>query len=155
MSDKVLSRFEQGGPSPEFIVGGVRTVVGIASHFERLKQTATSLLDARPASERGYFTPSEDEEVRHLLVSYWQSRNALIELVVMLHRSAASYDESEPDVRHLPTHDKVVAFLVAWAGALVLIDAARFRFLGGPKWCGTARRSLSVMPPIESCLMRQ
>ena len=96
---------------PESIVSGARTVVGIASHFERLKLAATPLLDSRSASDRGYFTPTEDEEVRHLLVSYWQSRNALIELVVMLHRSTASYDESESDVRHLPTHDRVVAFL--------------------------------------------
>jgi len=126
MTDKALSGIEPGDSSPESIVSGARTVVGIASHFERLKQAATLLLDAGPASERGYFTPSEDEELRHLQVSYWQSRNALIELVVTLHRSAAAHEESESDVRHLPAHDRAAVFVVAWAGALVLIDAARF-----------------------------
>ena len=110
----------------ESIVSGARTVVGIAEHFEQLKQVATSLLEAGTASERGYFTPSEDERVRHLLISYWQSRNALIELVVTQHRTSASTDENASESRPLSDRECAAAFVVAWAGALVLVDAARF-----------------------------
>ncbi len=126
MTDQLPLGLEADDASPESIVGGARTVVGIASHFQQLKQVATALLDAGPATARGYFTPSEDEELRHLLVSYWQSRNALIELVETLHRSAALSSESGSDDRQLPTAERAAAFVVAWAGALVLIDAARF-----------------------------
>jgi hypothetical protein len=111
---------------PESVTSGARTVVGIADHFEQLKQVATTLLAAGAASERGYFTPSEDERVRHLLISYWQSRNALIELVVTLHRTSSSTDETEHESRPLSDRERAAAFVVAWAGALVLVDAARF-----------------------------
>lgn len=115
----------------ESIISGARTVVGIAEHFERLKQVGTSLLEVGAASERGYFTPSEDERVRQLLVSYWQSRNALIELVVTLHRmssnrTSSSNNAGASESGRLPDHERAAAFVVAWAGALVLVDAARF-----------------------------
>lgn len=109
----------------ETLLNGARTVTGVAAHFERLKLAALALLDARASSDRGYFTPSEDEEVRHLLVSYWQSRNALIELVVALHERAARHDDREA-LSESQQRDRAAAFLVAWAGALVLVDAARF-----------------------------
>ena len=109
---------------PESIISGARTVVGIADHFEQLKRVATELLEAGTATERGYFTPSEDERVRQLLVSYWQSRNALIELVVILHQESSPRDRSNANC--LSDDDRAAAFLVAWAGAMVLVDAARF-----------------------------
>lgn len=100
---------------PEQIPAGARTVVGIATHFEELKASARRLLSSFEASRRGYFTPTEDESTRHLLVSYWQSRNALIELIHSFHDDANLTAEQRP-----------AGFLVAFAGALVLIDAARF-----------------------------
>ena len=63
------------------------------------------------ASQRGYFTPTEDEQVRHLLVSYWQSRNALAEVVHGLLQSARTPEGAGP-----------ATFLIAFAGALVLVD---------------------------------
>src|SRR5260370_34405103 len=76
---------------------------------------AGQLMAGFDARRRGYFTPSEDEETRHLLVSYWQSRNALIELVY-----------SFLDSRQLPEEMRPAGFLAAFTGALVLVDAARF-----------------------------
>jgi hypothetical protein len=110
---------------PESIVSGARTVLGIASHFERLKTVAAPMLEAGTASQRGYFTPTEDEQIRQLLVSYWQPRNALIELVVTLHRSA-SHGEPGSNAEEDVENGRAAAFLVAWAGALVLVDAAWF-----------------------------
>ena len=97
------------------IDGGAKTVSTIAAHFEALKQQAVDVLGSFGGSERGYFTPAEDDAVRHLLVSYWQSRNALIELVLSLR-----------DFQKMPEESRSPAFLVAYAGALVLVDAARF-----------------------------
>ena len=69
------------GTIGDVTMAGARTVLAVADQFDRLKRSASILAEAAASSERGYFTPSEDEEVRHLLVSYWQSRNALLELV--------------------------------------------------------------------------
>jgi len=94
----------------------VETVLHVADHFDRLKQRANVLLNSFDASSRGYFTPTEDEQVRQLLVSYWHSRNALFEVVLEnRYYSVAAY-----------TEEKNLRFLIAFAGALVLIDAARF-----------------------------
>ena len=99
----------------EDIHSDARAVRYTAEFFEELKQSAARLINNGRASERGYFTPSEDEEVRHLLVSYWQSRNALIEVVT-----------SYKDYARLPDDLVQSGFLVSFAGALILIDAARF-----------------------------
>ena len=93
-------------------VAGAATVLTVTEQFERLKQVAGVLSGTAFSSDRGYFTPSEDEEVRHLLVSYWQSRNALLEVVLEM-----------KDARHIDAN-----FLVGYAGALVLADAARFLY---------------------------
>ncbi|MGH7134243.1 MAG: YiiX/YebB-like N1pC/P60 family cysteine hydrolase [Pirellulales bacterium] len=100
---------------PEQIASDVRTVISVAAHFAELKQSAAQLLASVGATDRGYFTPTEDEEVRHLLVSYWQSRNALIELVTTCYQNS-----------RISRQGREADFLTAYAGALVLIDAARF-----------------------------
>jgi hypothetical protein len=100
---------------PLQIANGARTVQHVADHFQSLQASAQQLLSEFTASQRGYFTPSEDEETRHLLVSYWQSRNALVELVRSFH-----------DDTNGPSQLRGANFLVAYAGALVLVDAARF-----------------------------
>lgn len=100
---------------PEQITSGARTVTWIALHFSEMQDRARRLKAGWEASHRGYFTPSEDDDARHLLVSYWQSRNALIELVYWFLE----------DTR-VPTEARPASFLVAFTGALVLVDAARF-----------------------------
>ncbi len=94
---------------------GAATVINVAQHFSRLKDRATELTEQINAEDRGFFTPTEDEQTRHLLVSYWQSRNALFELVSSFHQ----VDRFEPDQQPL-------ALMIAYAGALVLVDVARF-----------------------------
>lgn len=87
----------------------------LADHFRQLKQRAESLLSSLGASARGYFTPSEDEQVRQLLASYWHSRNALLELI-QEHRAAMT---------QAPSADPAAAMLVL-ASACLLVDMARF-----------------------------
>jgi len=97
------------------VISGARTVANMSSHFEELKSVSLTLNEQGAASTRGYFTPSEEEEIRHLLVSYWQSRNALYELVISLH-----------DDKDVARTNHEATFLIAYAGAILLVDAARF-----------------------------
>ncbi|MDG2129007.1 MAG: YiiX/YebB-like N1pC/P60 family cysteine hydrolase [Fuerstiella sp.] len=94
---------------------GAATVISIAQHFDRLKDRAVDLIEKIDAEERGFFTPTEDEQTRHLLISYWQSRNALFELVSSFHQ-----------VKRFKSDQQPLALMVAYAGALVLVDVARF-----------------------------
>lgn len=90
-----------------------RSVLAIADHFAKLKERAKQFSEVFSVSDRGYFTPTEDEQVRQLLVSYHRSRSALLDLVLTCHQEL---DEDGNPAR----------FIAAFAGALVLIDAARF-----------------------------
>lgn len=100
---------------PEQIAAAARTVVHLSQYFTELKGRAEPSLQAAQAQRRGYFTPSEDEAVRHLLVSYWQSRNALFDLVISFRDDTSLSAELRP-----------AAFLVAFAASTLLVDAARF-----------------------------
>ena len=99
----------------ESLAGNARAVAAVAVHFHELKRTVLELSKSFAVRQRGYFLPGDDEQLRHLLVSYWQARCALIEVVTSTHQeSQQNGNRSE------------LVFLVAFAGALVLIDAARF-----------------------------
>lgn len=99
----------------EEIIAGARSVLTIGQHLKELQQQTLEMPNTAEAEARGYLTPSEDEAARHLLVSYWQSRSALLETVY-------SFRQNAP-----PTGvERCPAFIVAFAGALILIDAARF-----------------------------
>ena len=97
---------------------GAATVVHLRAHFLRLKETATLFRNSFAASERGFFTPTEDEQTRQLLVSYTQSRNALFELVSSFYRA--------DDAATCTQDDRPLAVLIAYSGALILVDAGRF-----------------------------
>ncbi|HEV3023586.1 MAG TPA: YiiX/YebB-like N1pC/P60 family cysteine hydrolase [Pirellulales bacterium] len=99
----------------EQIEARARTVAHMAVYLDELKAKARDLLAHGRAGERGYFTPSEDEAVRQLLISYWQSRSALFELVLSCRDDVSTPGALRP-----------AAFLVAFAAAALLIDAARF-----------------------------
>ncbi|MGD9647849.1 MAG: YiiX/YebB-like N1pC/P60 family cysteine hydrolase [Pirellulales bacterium] len=101
--------------TPDDIQCGARTVAHLASYFAERKAAAREMLATMHAGERGYFTPSEDEDVRRLLVSYTQARNALLELVLALRTEESLAPELRP-----------AAFLVGYAAALLLVDGARF-----------------------------
>ncbi|NQU25680.1 MAG: hypothetical protein HQ567_30705 [Candidatus Nealsonbacteria bacterium] len=106
--------------TPEQIESGARTVAHLADYLAELKLAAAALIERATASRRGYFTPSEEEAVRRLQVSYWKSRSALFDVVISL-RDVSSRDGSKPSEDLMPS-----AFLVAYAAAILLVDAARF-----------------------------
>lgn len=110
------------------IRAGIRTVTHAAQYLEELKAAAHALGSKITAERRGYFSPDEEDATLGLLISYWQTRNALFDLIVALR---AEYGDDEP-----PTS----AFLIGFAGALLLVDAARFlREIVGPRQLLTAK----------------
>ena len=100
---------------PDALQAHARTVAHLAVYFEELKQAALRLRDQLAVRERGFFSPSEDEAARQLLISYWMARTALFEVVI-------SYRDAES----LPPPLQPARFLIRYAAALLLVDAARF-----------------------------
>ena len=99
----------------EELESGLRTVVQMAPYFRELKSRAASIAERITPQERGYFTTAEEDDTRAILVSYWQARNALFELVTSFREGREDDDASRRE-----------AFLIAFAAALLLVDAARF-----------------------------
>ncbi len=91
------------------------TVADLADHMDRLRERAVELQDSLDARSRGYFNPSEDELALALWVSYHKSRNALLEVIDSIRKAAGE-----------PADHVISEFTVAFAAALLLIDAARF-----------------------------
>jgi hypothetical protein len=92
-----------------------RTVVHLAGYFGELKAAVRRLQQQIAPSARGYFTPEEEDAVRGVLVSYWQARAALLEVITAFRVDADLIGEERP-----------LAFVTAFAAALLLVDAARF-----------------------------
>ena len=103
------------------LAAAARTVVQTGEYLDQLKAGTLTIFGAEAVTARGYITPSEELQLRQLQLSYWQSRNALFELVNELRRQPATagardrFDEASPG-----------EFLVALAAAALLVDAARF-----------------------------
>jgi hypothetical protein len=91
-----------------------RTVLDLAGHMNRLREDAVTFRDSFATGDRGYFSPTEDEQVTHLWVSYHQARNALLEVINSIRSSVGE-----------PTQETAGEFLTAYAATVVLVDAAR------------------------------
>ncbi len=94
--------------------GEVRTVVDLADHIERMRQTATTLQQTFGTGDRGFFTPSEDDQVGHLWVSYHMARAALLESIDSVRKRVGK-----------ASGEYAGEFAVAYAAALILVYAAR------------------------------
>src|SRR5687768_133345 len=99
----------------EELESGLRTVVQMAEYFRELKSRAALIAVRITPQERGYFTTVEEDDTRAVPVSYWQARNALFELITSFRNDSELDDASRRE-----------AFLIAFAAALLLVDAARF-----------------------------
>ncbi len=102
------------------VQSGLRTVVQMAEYFSDLKLRAAGLAEEITPQERGYFTTTEEDDSRSVLVSYWHARNALFELITSFRDGEAKGDAATDDVASRE------AFLIAFSAALLLVDAARF-----------------------------
>ena len=95
-------------------LAGARTVVSVAEHMVWLIESATHLQTVFETRERGYFSPSEDEQVAHLWVSYHGSRSALLEIIQAVRNEVGK-----------ASREQIGEFALAYAATLVLVDAAR------------------------------
>lgn len=93
----------------------VSTVESVDAQFQELKRTADDLLAWIDGLDRDYLKPKEDEATRRLLITYWQLRLALLE----------TFEELRARGRQRPA-DYEQLFLPGYAGALVLLDGARY-----------------------------
>ena len=84
-----LGQFAMSNDSPlrQLDPRDVATVVDLADHIGRLHVEAVALQQTFETGDRGYFTPSEDDQVLHLWISYHKSRSALLELIDSVRRS--------------------------------------------------------------------
>jgi Permuted papain-like amidase enzyme, YaeF/YiiX, C92 family len=98
----------------------MQTVVDLADYMRRMRCQATELQSQLSASERGFFTPTEDELLERLWISYHKSRAALFELIDSIQRSVGGVISDDLYCKYAGE------FAVAYAAALVLVDAARF-----------------------------
>lgn len=96
-----------------------RTITNAADHLERMKAAAIALRDATPhAAKRDYYTPTEDEQIRHQVVSYAQWRAALFDIIYRLTDGLSDTDAKRAN--------DPPRFVTAFAAAVLLVDAARF-----------------------------
>ncbi len=93
----------------------IKTVEQLASYLQELQQLATGMTEVISTNEQGLFRPDQEFQVHTLLIGYWQSRNALLELVGSI----------RDDDRLYGPHGDVL-FLVGFSAALILVDSARF-----------------------------
>ncbi len=99
----------------EQLFAAAQTVVYLSDYFQELKSQALAIYDPRAVSAKGYITPSQELQVRHLQLSYSKARTALLELIAEIRHDAQAPERATPQ-----------QFLVALAAATLLIDAARF-----------------------------
>ena len=97
--------------SEEF-VSHLKTVEQLAEYLEELQQVASGMTEVISTNEQGLFRPDQEFQVLTLLIGYWQSRGALLELV-----------HSIRDDERLYGPDGDVLFLVGFSAALILVDS--------------------------------
>lgn len=101
--------------TPLELESAASAICEIADHMNRLRTSAYQFREQFHTGDRGFFSPSEDDAVRHLWVSYHMARNALLETIQSLRISVGT-----------ASTETLEEFLVGYAAAVVLIDAARY-----------------------------
>lgn len=90
-------------------------VNSLAQHMQDMRAKASAFQEAFGTGERGYFSPSEDDAASALWVSYHKARNALLETIGSIKQDVGQASEGA-----------IAEFTIAYASALILVDAARF-----------------------------
>ncbi len=96
------------------------SVLALDAYLTELKDRAIHEGRFDELSKRGYLAPNEELTLRQLQFSYWQSRNALFEIVGIVQ------SESILGTEQAVSSEQRDAFLVIFGAAILLVDAARF-----------------------------
>ena len=99
----------------EQFTSAAQTVMELSRYLAELKVQALAIYEPQIVAARGYITPSEETQLRHLQHSYWKARSALYELVYDTWREVERIDRATTQ-----------EFVVCLAAAALLVDAARF-----------------------------
>ncbi|MDA8697455.1 YiiX/YebB-like N1pC/P60 family cysteine hydrolase [Rhodopirellula sp.] len=105
-------------------------VLRVASQMDQLRHAAQTSLLSTTIRERGYFLPSEEDEILANWGSYQYARSALYEVIGSMNSSSRKASEAV-----------LAEFMVGYAAAALLVEAARF-----------LRSFLSEEPAIRSKL---
>jgi hypothetical protein len=119
MSNEPQIRLPAGLPAPPVVSGGsdlvqqvrdVQTLREIVAGLDRLEERLDLSPIPRAVTQRGYFTPDEDDRIRQGLLSYRNHRLAAYD-IIMRSRNYASVEPPDAQLR---------TFLLAFGAALVL-----------------------------------
>jgi uncharacterized protein YycO len=102
------------------IKDSAQTVIDLYVHFAELKSIALEIREETQAIEKGYFSPNEEQQTKHLLITYLYSRSALFELILEL--------KDQLNSEKLGEEEKDQYFLIGYSAALILVYAAQFLF---------------------------
>ncbi len=103
---------------------GIRTVLNLADQVVRMREQADELIENFQTGHRGYFTPTEDVQVTRLWTSYHKARSALLDTIACL-RSEWDDKDHRDSRSNVSDPNLLGEFLVGYASALILVDAAR------------------------------
>ena len=102
----------------------IDAVLSLANHLQRMAQEAQQIAEellprSSDSDSRDYFTPTEDDRITHLWVSFIKARAALLEILTSL----------RSEFRETPADQLITKyaaeFLTGYTAAMVLVDAAR------------------------------
>lgn len=93
-------------------------LLSLVDQFPSAEEIETNMASLRPAVERGYFTPEEDEAIRSMFVTYLRIRAALHGIIQDLGPLGLNKKCSE--------EFRLPCLLLAWVSACVLMRAAHY-----------------------------
>jgi len=101
--------------TPAELLRTAESIVELERYLQELKERAVSAPAIAAIVRRGYLKPNEELALRQMQLSYWQCRNALLEIVDGTEEVDLYDDEFRPE-----------PFLVAFGAATLAVDAGRF-----------------------------
>ena len=101
--------------TPAELLRTAESIVELERYLRELKDRAVSAPAIVAIVRRGYLKPNEELALRQMQLSYWQCRNALLEIV----DGTEEVDLYDSEFRPEP-------FLVAFGAATLAVDAGRF-----------------------------
>ena len=102
------------------IDAAARSIASLAPAVGGLDRLSTELADIERATQRGYFTPDEDERVRTRFAEYLAARAGLLQTIDDLKPLALG------ETPHVDEAMRLRAFVAGYAATALLVRAGRF-----------------------------
>jgi uncharacterized protein YycO len=102
-------------------IATIDATLNLADQISRMRGQADQCVANFQTRDRGFFSPTEDDQVTQLWTSYIKSRWALLETIVSLRSEFGNVYKNKNEVER----NSAAEFLVGYATALILVDAAR------------------------------